>query len=100
MEWMEEKGYSSLEEIRGKALKYAGKEEYEPYYPVIDLDLCTGCGQCETLCTWVIHSLPAAITVDKSKKKAAVDVRRCEGCGRCYVYCPEGAITLKDWDKR
>ena len=100
IEWMGEKGYTSLDEIRGKALKYAGKEEYEPYVPLIDKDLCNGCGQCETLCTWVVHYPTPAITVDKSQKKAVVDLKRCEGCGRCYVYCPEGAITLKDWDKR
>jgi len=100
IEWMEGKGYSSLGEIKGKALKYAGKEEYEPYAPIVNEDLCNGCGQCETLCTWVIHSLPAAIRVDPSRKKAVVDVNRCEGCGRCYVYCPEDAIILKDWAKR
>ncbi len=100
IEWMGKKGYTSLDEIRGKALRYAGKEEYEPYVPLVDKDLCNGCGQCETLCTWVVHYPTPAITVDKSQKKAVVDPKRCEGCGRCYVYCPEGAITLKDWDKR
>ena len=100
IEWMERKGYNSLDEIRGVALKYAGKEEYEPYYPIVNEELCNGCGQCETVCTWVVHRLPAAITVDKSKRKAVVNDERCEGCGRCYAYCPEDAIVLKDWGKR
>lgn len=100
IEWMEKKGYTSLDEIRGVALKYAGKDEYEPYIPIVNEDLCTGCAQCETLCTWVVHWLPPAITVDKSRKKAVVKPEKCEGCGRCYAYCPEGAIALKGWGKR
>jgi len=100
IEWMEEKGYESLDEIRGKALKYAGKFEYEPYTPIVNEDLCNGCGQCETLCTWVVHCLPPAIRVDKSTKKAVVDTEKCEGCGRCYVYCPQDAVTIKHWERR
>jgi dihydroorotate dehydrogenase/Pyruvate/2-oxoacid:ferredoxin oxidoreductase delta subunit len=95
VEWMEGKGYSSLSEIRGMALAYAGKEQADPYFPIINEDLCSGCGQCETLCSWVVHTVPAAIRVDKARKKAAVDVTRCEGCGRCHIYCPKGAIHLQ-----
>jgi uncharacterized Fe-S center protein len=29
--------------------------------------------------------------------KPSVDAEKCVGCGTCYRYCPEGAITLKDF---
>jgi dihydroorotate dehydrogenase subfamily 1 len=102
-EWMQAKGHRTIEDFRGVSLKYAGIEEYHdnPYSAVVDEEKCTGCGQCETICTWLCQpTLPAAIQVDKKSKTAVVNLEKCIGCGYCFSHCPTSAITLKDWGKR
>ena len=101
-EWMKEKGYQRIDEFKGISLKYAGVEEYHdhPYSAVVDSEKCTGCGQCETICTWVVPKLPAAVQVDRESKKAIVDLKTCQGCGYCFSHCPAKAISLKGWGKR
>jgi len=101
--WMQAKGHSKIEDFRGVSLKYAGIEEYhdEPYSAVVNKEKCTGCGQCETICTWLCQpTLPAAIQVDKKSKKAVVNLKKCIGCGYCFSHCPSQAITLDGWGKR
>src|SRR3989304_1169697 len=59
---------------------------------------CIGCGQCETICTWLCQpTRPAAIQVDKESKKARVNLEKSIGCGYCFCHCPAKAITLKGW---
>jgi dihydropyrimidine dehydrogenase (NAD+) subunit PreA len=100
--WMKTRGYNKIDDFRGISLKYNGIEEYhtDPYTAVVDQEKCNGCGQCETICTWCLPKLPAAIRVDKKTKKARVDEKVCQGCGYCYSHCPNDAISLKDWGKR
>lgn len=78
------------------------KEEWhtEPYTAIVDPEKCNGCGECETICTWVLPELPSAIKVDEKSKKAVVDEKRCEGCGYCFSHCLLNAISLKDWGQR
>ncbi|MDA8096861.1 MAG: ATP-binding protein [Clostridia bacterium] len=62
--------------------------EETPFYgsrkPVSDLERCTGCGLCTSLCRY------GAIVNGK------VDEHRCEGCEFCYHACPEQAIRLEE----
>ncbi len=51
---------------------------------VVDYDLCTDCGLCETACRF------RAITGSK------IDPIACEGCGVCEIVCPENAIQMVD----
>ena len=53
--------------------------------PVVDEDLCVGCGKCRKECA---HD---AITF--SHKKAHINWDTCVGCGRCIGACPEDAIS-------
>lgn len=100
--WMEDKRYNRIDDFKGVSLKYSGIEEYhtDPYTAIVDQEKCNGCGQCETICTWCLPTLPSAISVDKNTKKASVDEKRCEGCGYCFGHCPTSAISLKNWGKR
>jgi dihydroorotate dehydrogenase/ferredoxin len=103
VEWMESKGHRKIEDFKGVSLKYAGFEEYhdDPYSAMVDPEKCIGCGQCETICTWLCQpTLPAAIQVDRESKKAIVNLEKCIGCGYCFSHCPTNAIKLKDWGTR
>jgi dihydroorotate dehydrogenase/ferredoxin len=102
--WMEKRGYTSLEEFRGKAfnlikdpvsLKSAEKYPYAippecPYVPVVDAQTCILCGTCETTCIYRVFK------VDENKEKVSIDEDKCWSCGFCVGVCPSGAIELRD----
>ena len=54
--------------------------------PVVDKDLCTGCGNCEEICP------PRAIYLDDDK--AVIEEEYCEECGFCAAACPVDAIKI------
>ena len=87
-EWLDAHGYSSVEEIRGLALKRVKEQEYRlyPVPPVLDVDRCTGCKLCEISCVY-----GAIKVVDK---KAVLDEGRCAGCGLCVTRCRPRALSL------
>ena len=90
--WMDKKGYKSLEEIRGIALKDITTVEelamLPPKFAVIDSGKCTNCGICEKLCFYRAVS-------EKNSVRCA-DKSKCDGCGVCQQMCPVSAITLAD----
>ena len=51
----------------------------------VDLEKCTGCGECLDTCSVEAISL--------IEGKAAIDVDTCLSCGACVQACPVGAIT-------
>ena len=96
--WMGEKGYTSINDFKGLALKniIAG-DEIEREVPimvggtsskiaVVDTDKCSICGWCQKVC---FHE---AMSMDDYP---AVDEEKCEACGLCVSVCPEGAITIQ-----
>lgn len=51
----------------------------------VDLEKCTGCGECLDACSVEAISL--------IEDKAVIDVDTCLSCGACVQACPAGAIT-------
>jgi len=47
--------------------------------PIIDAEICTGCGQCVKHC--------ASQAVHLNNKKAEIDYEKCVGCGQCVAVC-------------
>lgn len=72
--------------------------------PVVDKELCTGCGQCAAICPKkVIEMIPidAHVTVAcNSHDKGAIARKYCPtaciGCGLCKKQCPYEAIQIKN----
>ena len=58
----------------------------QPRRPVVNLDTCTGCGDCVT------RILCPALSLSPDRK-SVVDLDLCVGCGLCAQVCPEGAIV-------
>jgi ferredoxin len=56
------------------------------YVAQVDIDLCIGCGDCQTVCQF--H----AISLDDGHSR--VNFESCMGCGVCEAHCNQGAITL------
>ncbi len=103
-DWMQTKGYASISEFQGKALRHIKKpgslkseEKYPyttppecPYAPVINTEVCTLCGTCATTCIYRVF------TVDDRQSKVFIDENKCWSCGFCVGICPAGAIELRD----
>ncbi|MFQ5710855.1 MAG: 4Fe-4S binding protein [Candidatus Geothermarchaeales archaeon] len=90
--FMEEKGYSTLSEMRGRALPYivpADKVERGTpgIYAVVDPSKCDGCQICQRSCFY--------FAVDIVEGKAQVDYTKCDGCGLCAELCPHDAVSIQ-----
>jgi len=76
---------------------------------LIDSSLCTGCGECETVCPVFVDD---SFNEGLSKRKAiylpspqsfsntyTIDYAACTRCGECEKVCPTGAIKFTDQDR-
>jgi dihydropyrimidine dehydrogenase (NAD+) subunit PreA len=91
--FMKTKGYTSLADFKGIALRDIDyKQEVESYktYPIIDYGKCNLCKRCIRACKDAAYG---ALLIEDSKLK--VDQERCECCGLCRVVCKEEAITYE-----
>ena len=72
------------------ALMGKGKISIEPYFSVVDDDLCSGCQVCISVCPY------NAISVN-GNGHAEVNPALCKGCGTCTSTCPSGAINSQHY---
>lgn len=63
--------------------------QHSTVMPVLNCELCTGCGICG------IHCPESAISINGSANR---DEALCTGCGECLGWCPEGAWRIS-WDQ-
>jgi dihydropyrimidine dehydrogenase (NAD+) subunit PreA len=90
-EFMERKGYSSVNDFCGISHKYITTEYQEiSVRAVVDEEKCNLCGQCIPACCETQH---IALSLE-DKKKVIVDEERCQGCGLCAVVCKQQAISF------
>lgn len=57
------------------------------YRPVIESELCTGCGVCVDICPF------KALTLDGDNARVGPEL--CMGCGVCNTHCPVGAVRME-----
>lgn len=90
--WLQCKGYSSLEDIRGQALASLKSFEEIPIEPYIAKvkGMCTvdNCSKCVKACMYGAISLKNDIIV--------IDDSKCTGCGLCVSLCEKRLLYL-DW---
>ena len=60
-------------------------------YPIIDREVCVGCGRCEVSCADGGHQ---AIIFDRETRQPRIVGTKCVGCHLCRLVCPSGAIRL------
>lgn len=61
------------------------------YCAIVNIDLCSGCQECEDFCQMAAISFPNDI--------AQINLNRCIGCGLCASACQLSAIKLKRKEK-
>ena len=97
--YMDEMGFTSVDDIRGKALPTVSDWRYlnlnHITKAVINQDSCIQCGRCHIACEDTSHQ---AITATKdSKRFFEVKEDECVGCNLCVVVCPvPECISLRD----
>jgi dihydropyrimidine dehydrogenase (NAD+) subunit PreA len=95
--YLDEKGFSSVDELVGRAVPNLTDWQYLNLNYVtkarIDQDLCIQCGRCHIVCEDTSHQ---AITATKDGRRhfEVIDTE-CVGCNLCVNVCPvENCITM------
>lgn len=91
--YMEEKGFNSVEEMRGLGLDSLSDttdllERDTIIFPKFNREKCLGCGRCVISCNDGGHQ---AITLNEDRKPV-LNGAKCVGCHLCMLVCPNGAI--------
>lgn len=70
-------------------------ESQSVWFPIIDADVCTGCGDCITVCpTKALALLSRTACTELGKVAVVAEPDACNYCGDCETVCPVGAIAL------
>lgn len=96
-EYLARKGYSSPDEIQGKAVPrlvmHEDLDRRERKIPSVDKETCIRCGKCIISCRdGGFHA------IGMNPEGIQIDTDRCEYCSLCSLVCPSGSITMKTRD--
>ena len=96
--YMDEMGFTSIEDFRGKAIPTVSDWRYlnlnHISKAVINQDTCIACGRCHIACEDTSHQAITAVKVGKRHFEVKED--ECVGCNLCTLVCPvPECITLR-----
>ena len=96
--WMDEKGYTRLSDLVGRAIPNVTDWQYlNLNYKIvarIDPQLCITCGLCHIACEDAAHQAVAAPKENGQRRYQIID-EECVGCNLCMHVCPvPGCITM------
>ena len=99
--YMASRGVNNLADLVGEQLplfvRPSNLDRTTMVFPVIDRELCIGCGRCYISCEDGGHQ---AITFDENRRPQ-INGKKCVGCHLCRLVCPTAAIsTAKRINKR
>ncbi len=97
-DWMDRKGYRSIEDFRGRAVPNVTDWQFLNLNYVtkarIDQDLCIKCGRCHIACEDTSHQ--AITSMLNGVRHFEVIDEECVGCNLCVNVCPvENCITME-----
>ena len=100
--WMNEKGYQTLEDFRGAAVQNVKQWQYlNLKYDVkarIDQSTCINCGLCYISCEDASHQAIRETKANGSRHFEVID-DECVGCNLCMFACPvPGCISMERVD--
>jgi len=101
--WMDEKGYATLDDFRGKAVPNVTDWQHLDLNfetkALIDQDKCIECGLCHITCEDASHQAIARAKDENGKRTYTVINDECVGCNLCYLVCPvPDCITMVEVD--
>ena len=92
--YLSERGISNMEALVGEKIddfvRPKDLDRGTMVYPVIDREVCIGCGRCYTSCMDGGHQ---AISFGEDRKPRILG-QKCVGCHLCHLVCPTGAIGI------
>ena len=96
-DWMDEKGYKSVDEVSGGAVSNVTDWQYLNLNYIakarIDQDACIKCGRCYAACEDTSHQ---AISMSADRTFDVIDAE-CVACNLCVDVCPvESCITMEE----
>jgi heterodisulfide reductase subunit A2 len=84
--------------VKASILLSKGYVELDPFIAQVDLQSCTGHGECVSACPVDGAISMEEVEVDgKTQSRAQVKSAVCTGCGTCVAVCPENAIDINGW---
>ena len=90
--YMDEKGYKSIEEFRGLAtpntVDWNALNMNFDTKAFIDPDKCIECGRCHIACEDTSHQAIAITSGDDGRRAFTVIDEECVGCNLCQMVCP------------
>lgn len=92
LEWMDEKGYQTIDDFRGKAVvNTVNWNELNMNFDskaFIDNESCIECGRCHIACEDTSHQAIEYKTLDNGTRQFTVIDDDCVGCNLCAIVCP------------
>ncbi len=81
---------SQAKAASARACTIISKDKYEAEAIIasVNEDICSGCGVCESLCS---YGAPEIVIKD-GRRVSQVNKALCKGCGSCVSACPSGAM--------